>query len=133
MSDSRAPLPDILALVDPILGMSYQEYNCWQLLRYLYGKGWGIDFDDDPACAMAQVGEIWFQGDEADPLTVMRPWDALVFRAQGIASRHVGVVCDPLQFVHTSRKLGTCLGLIRDWAPPRSTRLLQIARLKRLL
>jgi cell wall-associated NlpC family hydrolase len=124
-------MPDIFALVDAILGRSYEDYNCWDLLRDLYGKGWGIDLDTDPAVAANQVVEIWFQADTRDPLTVVQPWDLLVFRPKGLASSHVGVMCDNRQFVHTRETYGTCRELLvgPKWLP----RLLQIARLRRLL
>jgi len=122
-------VPDIFPLVDAILGRSYDDYNCWNLLRDLYGKGWGIDLDADPAAAVAQVQEIWFQEDPRDPLTLVQVWDILIFRPRGMASSHVGIVCDGRQFVHTRKNLGTCMELTKRWAP----RLMQIARLRRLL
>jgi NlpC/P60 family len=122
-------VPDIFPLVDAILGRSYEEYNCWHLLRDLYGKGWGIDLDADPATAAAQVQEIWFQDDARDPLRIVQTWDILIIRTLGMASSHVGVVCDSRQFVHTRKNLGTCMELTKRWAP----RLMQIARLRRLL
>jgi cell wall-associated NlpC family hydrolase len=125
-------LPDLAAIVEPILGLSYEQYNCWNLVRHLFKAGWGIDFDDDPAHAMAQAEEIWFQGDSADPCTLTQPWDVLVTRTRGLASSHVGVVFDTVHFIHTRKALGVCLEPLRLWRPPRSTRLMQIARLKRL-
>jgi cell wall-associated NlpC family hydrolase len=122
-------LPDLLALLDPILGRSYDEYNCWDLLRDLYGQGWGIALEEDPAAAVAQVSELWFQGDPRDPLTLVQPWDVVIFRTRGMASSHVGVVCNTVQFAHTRRRLGTCIEPMRRWMP----RLLQIGRLRRLL
>jgi cell wall-associated NlpC family hydrolase len=126
-------LPDIAALVDPLLGASYEQYNCWHLVRHLFKAGWDIDFDADPAHALAQAGEIWFQGDPTDPLTLTQPWDVIVMRTKGIASSHVGIVVDTQYFVHTRKSIGVSLEPLKAWAPPRSTRLLQIARLKRLL
>jgi hypothetical protein len=129
---TAAALPDLAAIADPILGKPYAQYNCWQLVRYLFKEGWAIDFDDDPAHALAQAEEIWFQGDRTDPLQMTQCWDVWVMRTRGMASSHVGVVFNTVQFIHTRKTLGICLEPLRLWSPPRSTRLLQIARLKRL-
>ena len=125
-------LPDLAAIVEPILGLSYAQYDCWHLVRYVFKEGWAIDFDDDPAHALAQAEEIWFVGDPVDPLTLLQPWDVLIMRTRGLASSHVGVVFDAVHFVHTRKLLGVCLEPLKRWMPPRSTRLLQMARLKRL-
>lgn len=125
-------LPDLAAIVEPLLGLSYEEYNCWNLVRYLFKAGWAIDFDADPGNALAQVKEVWFQGDSTDPVQLTQCWDVWVMRTKGMASSHVGVVCDPVHFIHTRKALGVCLEPLRLWSPPRSTRLMQIARLKRL-
>jgi cell wall-associated NlpC family hydrolase len=129
---STQAMPDLAALVEPILGLSYEQYHCWNLVRYLFEQGWGIQFDDDPAHALAQVEEIWFIGDSADPLTLTQPWDCWVMRTKGIASSHVGIVLDTQYMVHTRKSIGVSLEPLKAWAPPRSTRLMQIARLKRL-
>ena len=125
-------LPDLAAIVEPILGCSYQQYNCLNLVRYLFKEGWAIDFDADPGNALAQAEEIWFAGDDRDPMTLVEPWVVLVMRTRGLASSHVGVVFDQVNFVHTRKSIGVCLEPLKRWMPPRSTRLLQMARLKRL-
>ena len=125
-------LPDIAPIIEPILGRSYEQYNCWNLVRYLFKEGWAIDFDADPAHAFAQAEEIWFVGDARDPITLLQPWDVLVTRTRGLASSHVGVVLNSQHFIHTRKSIGVCLEPLQRWMPPRSTRLLQMARLKRL-
>jgi hypothetical protein len=126
---SSIVIPDIEPLVEPLLGLSYAECHCWDLLRRLYGQGWGIDLDADPAAAAAQVQEIWFQRDECDPLSLMQPWDILIMKATGMASSHVGIVVNAVHLIHTREATGVCLEPLRRWAP----RLLQMARLRRLL
>lgn len=121
-------LPDLAAIIDPLLGLSYAEYDCWHLVRKLYREGWGLPFEDDPALAVRQFQEWWFVGSEADPLTLVQPWDVLIFRTRGMASSHVGIVFTTAQFVHTRQRLGVCLASLRLWSP----RLLQIARLRQL-
>lgn len=125
-------MPDIAAIIEPHLGLAYEQFNCWNLVRFLFKQGWDIDFDQDPAFAMAQLEEIWFIGQDTDPRTILQPWDGLVFRNRGLASQHVGVVVDARKMAHADRNLGLCLVELTDWLPPRSSRLLQIARLKRL-
>lgn len=122
-------MPDLAALVDPLLGLPYAEVNCWELLRKLYSEAWQIDFDSDPMVAVQQVQEIWWQSSTDDPFTLVQPWDVLIFRALGFASQHVGVVVNQEQFCHTRQRNGVCLEYLRRWRP----RLLQMARLRRLL
>ena len=117
-------VPDITAMLDPILGLPYAEYTCWHLLRYLFREGWGLALDDNPAAAHQYVQEVWFDGE--GPAPGLLPWDVLIFRTIGLASGHVGVVVDGSQFVHTRQRTGVCLERIALWRP----RLLQIARLR---
>lgn len=122
-------IPGIEPFVEPLLGLPYAACDCWQLLRRLYGHGWGIDLDADPAAAAAQVQEIWFQRDDRDPLSLMQPWDILILKTTGMASSHVGVVVNTVHLIHTRQSVGVCLEPLRRWAP----HLLQMARLRRLL
>lgn len=122
--------PPLRAIVDRLLGAPYDAYNCWALLRVLFQEGWQLDLEADPAAAVAQVQEVWFQGDDRDPLALVQPWDILIFRTRGMASSHVGIVYDTTYFVHTRRRVGVCLErYIPVWRP----RILQIGRLRRLL
>jgi hypothetical protein len=126
---SDVVIPAIEPLVEPLLGLPYAQCHCWQLLRTLYGQGWGIDLDADPAAAAHQVQEIWFSGNATDPLSVMQCWDVLIMKTTGMASSHVGVVVNSMYLIHTRQSVGVCLEPLRRWAP----RLMQIARLRRLL
>jgi cell wall-associated NlpC family hydrolase len=122
-------IPEIEPLVEPLLGLPYAECDCWQLLRRLFGQGWGIDLDADPAVAVAQVQEIWWRGDAREPVALSQPWDIWIMRNTGLASSHVGVVVNQTHMIHTGEKLNVCLQLMRIWRPW----LLQMARLRRLL
>ena len=122
-------VPDILPIAERIVGSPYEQYNCWDLCRYLYHEGWGEELDEKPESAWRYVAEIWWQDDLDDPLELMKPWDLLIMRGRGMASHHTGVVCNAVHFVHTRKRVGTCLEPLRRWTP----RLLQIARLRRLL
>lgn len=121
-------LPDLVDIVDPIIGLPYDQYDCWALLRFVFKEGWGIDLDDDPGQAMAHVQEVWFDGDTADPLALLQCWDVVIFRRNGFASGHVGIVMNPMQFLHTRKRTGVCIEVIRRWR----RHLLQIARLRQL-
>lgn len=122
-------IPDLAAMVEPLVGTPYSQLNCWALCRHLYREVWGEDLDEQPVYAWRHVEEIWWDGDPEDPLTLSRPGDLWIMRAAGMASQHSGIVIDALKFVHTRKRIGTCLELMARWQP----RLLQIARLRRLL
>jgi cell wall-associated NlpC family hydrolase len=122
-------VPDLAAILDPLLGLPYEQLNCWQLCRHLYKEGFGEDLEAQPAQAWKRVEEIWWQDDGEDPLTLSQPWDLLAFRGTGMASHHVGIVVNAQQFTHTRKRLGLCLEQTLRWR----ARLLQIARLRRLL
>jgi cell wall-associated NlpC family hydrolase len=126
MSDT---LPDLHAIAEEILGLPYAQYDCWGVLRHCFSLGWGITFDPNPTAALVHVVEVWWQDDPRDPLMLMQPWDVVIYRTTGPASRHVGIVMDTERFLHTRRSVGVCLEPLRRW----SSRLIQLARLRQLL
>lgn len=123
------PFPTLDAIVEPLIGAPYSQWNCWQLVRHLYREACGENLDEQPAYAWRHVEEIWWQGDPDDPLTLSQQGDLWIMRAAGMASHHVGIVLDNLRFIHTRKRIGVCTELMARWQP----RLLQIARLQRLL
>jgi cell wall-associated NlpC family hydrolase len=120
--------PDLAALVEPLLGLRYEEYDCWRLVRRLYRDYWDEDLEDDPAQAWRHVQEIWWQDDAEDPLVLSQGGDLWIMRGRGMASHHTGIVCNTVHFVHTRPRTGVCLEPLKRWR----LRLLQIARLRRL-
>lgn len=121
-------MPDLRAIIDPLIGAPYEQWDCWRLIRHLYREGWGIALEDDPGVAHREVQEIWFAGDTEEPLALVQPWDVVIMRTRGLASSHVGIVLDTQYFIHTRQRIGVCLEPLRRW----QSRLLQIARLRRL-
>lgn len=125
-------LPNIIELVEPLLGTPYAEANCWQLVRLLIREGFGLDLAAQTEEAAREVVELWYRGDDADPLTLLQPWDLLIIANHDAlpVSDHVGLVVDEERFVHARNSVtGVSLERIRRWKP----RLLQVARLRRLL
>jgi cell wall-associated NlpC family hydrolase len=122
-------IPDLAALVEPLLGLPYEQYDCWALCRYLYREYWGEDLDADPAQGWKHIQEIWWQDDTEDPLSLSQSGDLWIMRGTGMSSHHTGIVCNTVYFVHTRRRTGVCLEPLARWKP----RLLQLARLRRLL
>jgi hypothetical protein len=124
-------VPDLTALVQPLLGTPYQEGYCWQLARDLIAQGFGIAMDENPVAANTHLCELWYLGDTRDPLRLVRPWDLWIVcekRALPI-STHVGVVVDAQTFVHARQQTsGVAIDRLRLFRP----KLLQIARLRRL-
>lgn len=127
--EHQTTLPDLAGLVEPLLGLSYEQYDCWALCRHLYREYWGEDLDADPAQGWKYIQELWWQDDTDDPLTLSQSGDLWIMRGRGMSSHHVGIVCNTVHFVHTRRRTGVCLEPLRRWRP----RLLQLARLRRLL
>ncbi len=129
-------LPDIKRFVDPLVGMSYATFQsqhggtgadgCWHLVRYLLHAGFGLDLDRDPGLACRQIAEVWGVGDPRDPLTLVQPWDGVILATRHLWSDHVGLVVDPLSFVHVRPRTGVVLEPLRRWVP----KLLQLARLR---
>jgi hypothetical protein len=128
MAINTTDLPDLGAIVDPLLGLPYEQFDCWRLCRHLYREGWGEDLDDDPVQAWKHIQEMWWQDDVADPCAVSQPWDVWILRGRGMASHHTAIVVNQTYFVHTRKRIGVCLEPMVRWKP----RLLQIARLRRL-
>lgn len=124
--NSTTTLPDIRALADPLLGASYEEYDCWGLVRELLTQGFGLDIERDPQKAAESIVEVWFRGDARTPLAVVQPWDFLIMATRGVVSNHIGIVIDSQYFVHTRQRTGVVLERMTRWQP----RLLQIGRLR---
>jgi hypothetical protein len=125
-------LPNIRELVDPLLGTSYEAYDCWGLVRRLLIEGFALDIAEQPTQAATIMGEIWFRGDERNPLTLVQPWDLYICceRDDRPWSTHVGLVVDETTFVHArTAATGVAIERLRRWRP----KLLQVARLRRLM
>lgn len=119
-------IPDLRALVTPLLGAPYAQWPCYALGRHLFQAGWGVTLDEDPQRAARAIVEVWYRGDARDPLPLVQPWDFYILARHGVLSDHVGLVVDTQYFVHTRRRTGVCLELLRRWEP----KLLQLARLR---
>jgi hypothetical protein len=131
-------LPNLHALVEPILGAPYAHFTlpgtpppnaCYGLIAYLMREGLGVDIPQDPAQLTSQVVELWFRGDERDPLALVQPWDGYVLATKMAWSDHVGLVTSETHFVHVRERLGVCLEPMQRWR----SRLLQVVRLRRFM
>jgi cell wall-associated NlpC family hydrolase len=121
--------PDVRALVDPLLGAPYEDYDCWGLVRTLLKQGFALDIDRNPQKAAESIVEVWFRGDARNPLALSLPWDFWIMATRGTVSSHIGIVIDSQYFVHTRRKTGVVLERLTRWQP----RLLQLGRLRVLV
>jgi hypothetical protein len=131
-------IPNLAALVDPLLGQPYERFllpgsgphgnACWGLVRLLLDEGFGTALDVDPSQAASQIVEVWFRGDARDPLPLVQPWDVWILATKGLWSDHLGLVVNPLQFVHVRKRVGVVVEPLRRWQP----KLIQLARLRQL-
>ena len=127
--DKTTTLPDLAAIVAPLLGEPYATWNCFRLVKHLIYEGYGVTLDDEPQHAARSILEVWYRGDGADPLSLVQPWDAAIFACRGPFSDHLGLMVDAQYFVHTRPRTGVCLEPLRRL----EKRLLQLARLRILL
>jgi cell wall-associated NlpC family hydrolase len=128
---SRITIPDITDIVTPLLGVSYEEYDCWNLVRYVYLQGFGFDLARESDTSAQRFQEVWYRG-EGDPLTIAQPWDLALFTNSDElpVGEHVGVIVDQQTFAHARRaETGVALGRLRTW----KVRLIQLARLRELV
>lgn len=121
-------VPDLTAIITPILGEPYAQWDCFRLVRHLIYEGFGMDLDEDPQQAVKAIVEVWYRGDARDPLTLLQPWDCWILATKGLYSDHVGIVVDTQHFVHTRRRTGVCVEPLLRW----KSKLLQLARLRML-
>lgn len=98
--------------------------DCWGLVCLVYREKLGLDLPPHPEAdadngeqvrsLIAQdEAESWREVDRAD----RREGDVVVLRVKGLPW-HVGVLVDPLRFVHTSRVKGVCVERLESvhWA-----------------
>jgi cell wall-associated NlpC family hydrolase len=129
---NRITIPDIRAIVEPLLGTSYKEYDCWDLTRTLYQQGFGAELARDTQLSAQQFQEVWFRGDARNLALVLQPWDLVITDASAVpgVSTGVGVAVDAQRFVHARQSsTGVALSRVRTWTP----RILQIARWRELV
>lgn len=126
MADDRTAL---LALIDPLLGTAYSQYDCWGLVRHLVHAGKGVDLLADPQHLNLHIHEVWFEDDPRPPWELVRSWDLLLLCVKGLAADHVGLVVDPTCYVHTRPKTGVVLEPLRR----ARYRLLQLVRLRQVV
>lgn len=124
-----AAWPPLMPLVEPILGAPYARFRCWDLAAYLLKQGWDIDLSQEDTTLNSQVAQVWFRGDARPLPQLLQPWDFLVLTAESLVGDHCAVVCDPVTIVHTRRTAGVVTDRLRPWIP----KVLQVARLRRLL
>jgi hypothetical protein len=125
-------IPNIREFVNELLGTSYETFDCWQLVRHLLIEGFALDIAEQPSQAATIMQEVWFRGDERDPLTLVQPWDLYICCEQDNRpwSTHVGLVIDDRTFVHARiAATGVAIERLRRWRP----KLLQVARLRQLM
>ena len=125
-------IPDIRALVDPLLGAPYARWDCWNLVRFLFHEGFGLDLARDTERAAVAFQEIWYHEDGTDFQPLVQPWDLIILTndASFFISGHVGVAVDQQLFVHArDSETGVALGRLRTWKPY----ILQLARYRELL
>jgi cell wall-associated NlpC family hydrolase len=128
---SRITIPDITEIVTPLLGESYERWDCWNFVRHLYLQGFGFDLERATESSAQRFQEVWYRGG-SDPLAVVQPWDLALFtnRDELPIGDHVGIIVDQQTFVHARQsETGVALGRVRTWKP----RLIQVARLRELL
>ena len=131
-----ATLPNIRSVVDSLIGLPYEHFQlpspsgasnaCWGLVKYLYKKGFGFDLATDTTSAAERFAEVWYRGEDRDPLALLQSWDALVFATRSPLSDHVGLVVEPTLMVHVRKRVGVCVEPMQRWKP----KLVQIVRVR---
>ncbi|HEX6827132.1 MAG TPA: hypothetical protein VF077_12515 [Nitrospiraceae bacterium] len=125
---SVAALPDLAPLVAPLLGASYEEWDCWALTRHLLLTGLAIDLETEPEHAQGMLWEVWWHEDPVPVQAVMQPWDLVILAPGGLVSESVGLAVDTSTFVHTNPQTGVALAHVTRWRK----RILQLAKLRSL-
>lgn len=121
--------PNLAALVEPLLGAPYAEYDCLKFMHRLLREGFDLDVPPEPGPIAAQFVEVWARGDARNPLMLVQPWDGVVLTIKGLVGDHVGLVLNETQFVHTRLKTGVVLEPLPRW----HRRFLQVVRLRCLV
>jgi cell wall-associated NlpC family hydrolase len=131
MTYGSIAIPDITEMVTPLLGDSYEKWDCWNLVRHLYLQAFGFDLARKTDASAQRFQEVWYRGD-GELLHVVQPWDLALFTNsdEWPVGEHVGIIVDQQTFVHARRsETGVALGRLRSW----KARLIQVARLRELV
>lgn len=124
-----ATWPNLSALIAPLLGTPYQTLDCWQLVQQLFQEGFGLDLLGEPAQLNTLMVEVWFQGDPRPLLSLVQPWDCLLYSNKGLVTEHIGVVVNDYQMVHARPQTGVVLEPLTRYR----RQILQLVRLRTLV
>lgn len=130
MVQTEAHLQALLAEVVKLVGLPYEDYDCWDVVKHAYAmRAVNLDgnyignavgprrhFDTVMAGDFSHIGVTDGRG------YWPQPWDVIVMRNHAFLPTHLGLVLDEnLTFIHSMEKTGVSIGKLdrRPWTQPR--------------
>lgn len=103
------------------IGRSYEEYNCFDLVKEFYADHFGLDlreyWDGGPVPARGEVESLIVssKGDFVEVKGSPKFGDLVVIRLYGIEC-HIGVVIEGGKFLHSARRIGSTLDRLERYS-----------------
>lgn len=110
------------SLVDAFLadhiGLSYDNYDCFELLRLVYWKLKGVEIPDHPYKNPLDYKHISQVVKDNKPAykKIQNPelGDIILLRVYGVPS-HLGIYIDKNRFLHTQKQTGSIVDRLDKW------------------
>lgn len=96
------------------IGLKYEQYPCWELLRFAFRGLRGIELPRNPYRAMAAFRTL-------APGETPQEWDVIVIRNHPFVTNHVGIMLNATQFVHSMEDVNVTIGFVEraPWNEPK--------------
>lgn len=100
-----------------LIGISYQDLNCWGLVKKFYQDILNIELSHsyDAMPSREETRDLIFSNrGNFSKVTTPEFGDIIIFRIKGIES-HLGVFLEAGKFLHSIKETGSCVERISKW------------------
>jgi cell wall-associated NlpC family hydrolase len=84
------------------VGLDYETFDCWQLVKHIYAQEYGIDIGDIGDQRQKMRDRDW------NEIPAPREGDVILFKTDAV-KRHVGIVLDSDLMLHNERGSNSCI------------------------
>lgn len=105
--------------LSPLIGLKYDDVNCWELVRRYYKLVWGTDLksyvDFTPVDKYTTESLIKSNIGDFARADMPQTGDLILFKIRGVES-HIGVVVSRGKFLHSSVMTGSVIDSTARWS-----------------
>lgn len=109
--------PISLEFLPKVIGVPYEEMDCWDIVKYFYAHAFDIDlsaYDIVPQDLKTNAPQIEKKKRFFDKIEEPRTGDIILFTVLG-HNAHVGIYLDSSTFLHTKKSVGCAIERFEYW------------------